>query len=133
MKRRTVDVFVLVIPALLLKVGGYCLAGWYLADLYDVEGNRTGVALTFGIARAMVGVALGISVFYWLQPKFAEAYPPLIMVHLIAWLLCVALFFGRGGEDWSKVVAVGIGGTIWSCVLDLPAFFFALPLLIRQC
>jgi hypothetical protein len=120
---------VLGVPVFLLKVGAYTLAGHYLLRVYKVEGS----AFVFGLVRAITGLALGGLALWLLQPKFGEGYASLVLIHFVAWSTCIAAFFGRGGEDWSKVVFGAVLGTVFSMILDVPSFLAAIPLLARTC
>ena len=113
----------------LLKVGPYTLAGRYLLGVYKVEGS----ALLFGVVRAMTGLIFGGLVFWLDQPRLGNVYAPLVLIHFLAWSACIAAFFGRAGEDWSRVVFGAVLGTVFSMVLDLPSLLLAFPLLARTC
>jgi hypothetical protein len=117
------------VPLFLLKVGAYTLAGHYLLRVYKVEGS----AFVFGLVRAITGLALGGLAFWLLDPRLGSGYPLLILVHFAAWSMCIAAFFGRGGEDWSRVVFGAVLGTVFSMILDIPSFLVAAPLLMRTC
>jgi hypothetical protein len=116
-------------PLVLLKFGAYTLAGHYLLRAYDVEGS----ALLFGLTRAMVGLALGVLAMWRLHSSLSDTYALVVLIHFVSWCGCIAAFFGRAGEGWSKVLFAAILATVYSMILDLPSVFVALPLLGRTC
>jgi hypothetical protein len=116
-------------PLVLLKFAAYTLAGHYLLRAFGVEGS----AVLFGLTRALAGLGLGVLAMWWLRSSLSDTYALVVLIHFIAWSGCIAVFFARGGEDWSKVLFAALLGTVYSMILDLPSVFVALPLLGRTC
>lgn len=122
----------LAVPLFFLKFGGYTLAGRVLTSAYRVEGS----AVLFGLVRTLAGMLIGGTVVYLLQPSqydLSGTYAVLITTHFVVWALSIAVFFGRDGEDWSRIIFAAVVGTVWSCVLDIPSFVIAIPFFMRTC
>lgn len=115
-----------------VKLAGYSIAGGYLRNRLSVTRPR---ALTFGVARTLLGIAAGVAFVAGaaMCDVFRSEiwfYVLLFPVRLLEWLVAVWFFFGRSaplpGTTYAKSAVLG---SVWSYVLDIPAVIalFTLP------
>ena len=114
-----------------VKAIGYSMAGSYLRRKYEVERPRLA---TFGIARTLLGVAVGCAYAGLLllvnikQPDVLF-FAMLIPVRICEWMLAIWFFFTRRRtEPDSRIWAYSFAGVGWSFLLDVPAIFSVLIL-----
>jgi hypothetical protein len=108
-----------------IKVLGYSAAGLYLNRRERLTQPHP---LVFGVARAAVGTAVGMSYAYALSrsrlavghSEFAF-YPGLIPIRFAEWLLVLWLFYRNWPRYREKRLRYAACGIVWSFVLDVPA------------
>lgn len=114
----------------LVKFGGYVLAGLFLRKLYPsivagaakIAAVRTVLGILIGpvfvISAAVLADHLKLS-----SDSFITPYSLLLCMRILIWAFVIWLFIRRTSEPRGYLWAHAAGGALWSCVLDLPAFF----------
>jgi hypothetical protein len=88
-----------------------------------VGGVRTVIGLGAGIGAAYAASKLGII------RSDKDFFLLLAPIRICEWLLLLALFFRKPEWYWPRSLTLGVLGTIWSYLLDIPAIMavFAVP------
>jgi hypothetical protein len=115
-----------------VKAIGYSMAGAYLRRKYEVERPK---AVTFGIARTLLGVAVGCAYAGLLLTTNIKQGDVLFMTMLIPvriaeWMFAIWFFFTRRRtEPDLRIWGYSFVGVGYSFLLDVPALFtmFVLP------
>lgn len=115
-----------------VKLAGYSLFGTYLRKKFRTDQPR---ALTFGAARTILGLVVGIGFASFLAvmevPRTEIAFYLLLFpVRFGEWVLAIWFFFGRKRLlVLSSVPRNAMLGSCWSYLLDVPAIasVFVLP------
>ena len=115
-----------------VKLAGYSMAGAYLRKRLAAQRPP---AIVFGLARTMIGLAVGIafaSSLAALNIRNTEVsfYAVLLPVRMAERLLVIWLFFGRPAPLPGRVILkYSLIGSVWSYLLDIPAIMaiFVLP------
>lgn len=114
-----------------VKLAGYSVAGRYLRHKYATERPA---ALTFGIARTLIGLAFGCAAGALLLRHNIRQPELLFLLAILPvrggeWLLAICFFFVRGRKADLNLAKFALLGTVWSFLLDVPAIIsvFVLP------
>jgi len=84
----------------------------------------------FGLARTFLGIAAGVTYSIYAE-RLALSHSELgffvwlLPVRLAEWLLILFVFFERHEFRFSRWATFAAFGTVWSYVLDVPAFLVA--------
>ncbi|HLY71885.1 MAG TPA: hypothetical protein VKR53_19260 [Puia sp.] len=113
-----------------IKMIGYTLAGKKLNQWYKVAKPRPFV---FGIARTVLGLAVGISVIFLFDKLFSTMDNRflffLIPVRFFEWHLIIYLFYEKHTYLFKRISGYSLLGILWSFILDIPAIatIFIIP------
>jgi hypothetical protein len=113
-----------------VKFAGYVLAGLALKKLYPaivaaatkIAAVRTGLGILIGpvLLLAFAGVA---DAMHWDSDSKLLPYLVLLCIRVLVWALVIWMFLRKTAESRNYLwINAGVGA-IWSCLLDLPAFF----------
>ncbi len=113
-----------------VKFAGYVLAGFVLKRLYPaiiavpakIAAVRTGLGILIGpvLLLAFAGLAAAM---HWDSDSNVLPYLALVCIRVLVWALVIWMFLRNTAESRGYLwVNAGVGA-IWSCLLDLPAFF----------
>ena len=106
-----------------VKFAGYTYAGKVLKKAYQKESPKV---LTFGVARTVLGIAVGIPYAYLASQVgiFNSSFMFLLLllpVRFCEWLFILWVFFERGSVQPRRWFKNSFYGSGWSYVLDIPA------------
>lgn len=113
-----------------VKFAGYVLAGLALKKLYPaivaaptkIAAVRTGLGILIGPVwlLAFAGV---VDAMHWDSDSKVLPYLALICIRVLVWALVIWMFLRKTAESRRYLWVNAGAGAIWSCLLDLPAFF----------
>ena len=134
-----------------VKLAGYTVAGCALNWLYGrtvcrgpVMFHGEGVEIIahkpvayanpvlFGIMRTMLGILGGLAIYAIgaiISEDYRLFYLILAPIRYAEWLLIIWWFYGRASPGVLRLAGYSLFGSIWSCILDIPAVaaIFLLP------
>ncbi len=118
-----------------VKFGGYVLAGLALkraqplvtAGAAKIAAVRTGLGIVIGPLLTIGALALAE---HWFpdprtNPIDRLAYPLLVVLRFLVWMLVIFLFTKHLSLSGSKLALYSLCGAVWSCLLDLPGIAMA--------
>lgn len=109
-----------------VKLVGYSVAGRKLNKWYRVDSPHP---IVFGIVRTCIGLAVGISLLYFLTGIAGQGdqlfFAILIPVRFLEWFLVIFLFFERKQFSFKRITGNSALGIFYSFVLDIPAILSA--------
>ena len=104
-----------------IKVIGYSWVGWKLNQWYQKTNPRP---YLFGIARTILGLAVGITALYLLEKinsnQGAIFLISLIPIRFFEWLLIIYIFYERFDFSFKRISKYSLVGIIYSFLLDIP-------------
>jgi hypothetical protein len=113
-----------------VKFCGYALAGVVLRKLYPaivaapakIAAVRTALGVAIGPVLLLLFAGLAAAV-HWDSNSNVVPYLVLAFIRVLVWALVIWIFLRNTAES-RRYLWVNAGvGAIWSCLLDLPAFF----------
>lgn len=109
-----------------VKLIGYSFVGRQLKKGYQVDSPHP---LVFGIVRTCLGLAVGISLLYFLEGIAGNSdglfFAILFPVRFLEWFLVIYLFFERKNFSLQRISGNSSMGIIYSFALDIPAILSA--------
>ena len=114
---------------LAVKFAGYWAAAVFLNQRY--RPIAPAMPPIFALCRMLIGFGVSGGTYYLLAfndiAGLAPAYLLLAPTRLLEWLFVLWLFYERRDQavKVSRLAKYAVAGTIWSYVLDLPAFIFS--------
>ncbi len=109
-----------------VKLAGYSAAGWALGRRFQKERPRP---LTFGLARTVLGVGVGVMAAF-LAGRIGVSnsawlfYPLLLPFRIVEWLLVLSWFYPDGfpqRHPSGRRLRYALAGSAWSYALDAAA------------
>jgi hypothetical protein len=110
-----------------IKVIGYSWVGRKLNQWYQKTKPRP---YLFGIARTILGLAVGITALYLLEKinsnQGAIFLISLIPIRFFEWLLIIYIFYERFDFSFKRICKYSLVGIIYSFLFDIPVITFIL-------
>lgn len=113
-----------------VKGAGYLGAAAGLRKVYDVPAGEQPSTFRVGLARTLLGMAVGIPFGALFFVAFSEAPPwwfylGLFPVRMAEWVALLWFFFDPLMQNKVKLVGWSLAGSAWSYLLDLGAVLAA--------
>jgi hypothetical protein len=113
-----------------VKFGGYVLAGIVLRKLYPsiaagaakIAALRTGLGILLGPVLLLALAALA-NAEHWDVNSNILSYGALVCIRVLVWAVVIWCFLRNTTESRRYLWVNASAGAVWSCLLDLPAFF----------